>query len=276
MFGSILRRVSGPRGFIQVLAGPRQAGKSTLARQILEATEVPSLFSSADDPAGQDREWLRGQWEDARRLARTAGPAGGLLVLDEIQKIPGWADLIKLLWDEDSASGVPLRVMVLGSAPLLVHRGLSDSLAGRFELVRLPHWSFQEMSQAFGASLDEHLFFGGYPGAFRLISDQDRWRAYILESLIETSISRDILMLTRVDKPALLGQLFRLSCDYSGQVLSFNKMLGQLQDAGNATTLSHYLQLLAGAGMVTGLSRYSGSKVRQRGSSPKLLVLNTA
>jgi predicted AAA+ superfamily ATPase len=166
--------------------------------------------------------------------------------------------------------------MLLGSAPLLVQRGLSESLAGRVELVRVPHWSYAEMQQAFGWNLDRFLYFGGYPGAASLIEDPDRWARYILDSLVETTISRDILLPTRVDKPALLRQLFKLGCDYSGQVLSYQKMLGQLQDAGNTTTLAHYLQLLGGAGMLIGLQKFSGARVRQRGSSPKLVVLNTA
>lgn len=91
-----------------------------------------------------------------------------------------------------------------------------------------------------------------------------------------TQFSRDVLLLTRVDKPALLRRLFELACRYSGQVLSYTKMLGQLQDAGNTTTLAHYLDLLAGAGMVRGLPKYAGDVARSRGSSPKLQVYNTA
>ena len=198
-----------------------------------------------------------------------------LLILDEAQKIPDWSEAVKRLWDEDSAAGLPLRVLLLGSAPLLVQRGLTESLAGRFELIRLPHWSFAEMQEAFSFDLDRFVFFGGYPGAAPLVRDRARWAGYILDSLVETTVSRDILLLTRVDRPALLRQLFRLGCDYSGQVLSYQKMLGQLQEAGNTTTLAHYLELLAGAGMVTGLQKFSGSRVRQRGSSPKLLALKT-
>lgn len=184
--------------------------------------------------------------------------------------------MVKRLWDEDTASGLRLRVMLLGSAPPPRQRGLSESLAGRFELIRVPHWSFGEMRDAFGFDVERYLSFGGYPGAAALVEDPDRWAAYVVDSLIETTVSRDILLLTRVDKPALLRQLFRLGCDYSGQVLSYQKMLGQLQDAGNTTTLAHYLELLSGAGLLTGLRKFSGSRVRQRGSSPKLLVLNTA
>lgn len=199
-----------------------------------------------------------------------------MLVLDEIQEIPAWSDLVKRRWDEDTRAGTRLKVVLLGSAPLLIEHGSTESLAGRFEIVRVPHWSFSEMREAFGWNLDRYLYFGGYPGAATLVEDPARWAAYVLDSLIETTISRDILSLTRVDKPALLRQLFRLSCDYSGQVVSYQKMVGQLQDAGNTTTLAHYLRLLSAAGLVTGVEKFSGARVRQHGSSPKLLVLNTA
>ena len=167
-------------------------------------------------------------------------------------------------------------MVLLGSAPLLVEQGLSESLAGRFEVIRVPHWSLAEMRAAFGITLDEYIYFGGYPGAAPLIGDEARWRRYVLDALIETTISRDVLLLTRVDKPALLRRLFELGCRYSGQELSYTKMLGQLHDAGNTTTLAHYLELLAGAGLLTGLPKFSGNVVRRRGSSPKLQVLNTA
>lgn len=258
-----------------MLAGPRQAGKTTLARQVIEEVEFPAHYASADDPSLRDRAWLEAQWQIGR-LRAGESRRGALLVLDEAQKVGAWSETVKRLWDEDTAARRKLRVLVLGSAPLLLQRGLNESLAGRFELVRVPHWSFSEMRDAFGWDLERYLFFGGYPGSASLIRDQGRWRSYILDSLIETTVARDVLLLTRVDKPALLRQLLRLGCDYSAQVLSYQKMLGQLQDAGNTTTLAHYLELLQGAGLLTGLQKYSGSKVRQRGSSPKLLVLNTA
>jgi len=273
---TLLARIQEPRRFIQVLAGPRQVGKTTLARQAMEIAGLPTTYASADEPALRDRAWLEAQWDAARLQARDADKRGALLILDEAQKIPDWSETVKRLWDEDSAAQMPPRVLLLGSAPLLVQRGLTESLAGRFELIRLPHWSFAEMKEAFGFDLERYVFFGGYPGAAPLVRDQERWARYILDSLVETTVSRDILLLTRVDRPALLRQLFRLGCDYSGQVLSYQKMLGQLQDAGNTTTLAHYLELLAGAGMLTGLQKFSGSRVRQRGSSPKLLALNTA
>lgn len=274
-FETLLARVREPRRHIQIVAGPRQVGKTTLVRQVIAEAKLPAHLASADDPGLRDRAWLDAQWQAGRTIARTAAERQAVLVLDEIQKVGDWSGIVKRLWDEDEATGLDLRVVLLGSAPPLVQRGLSESLAGRFEIVRLGHWSFGEMRLAFGWDLERFLFFGGYPGAAPLVDDLDRWRAYLLDSLIETTLSRDILLLNRVDKPALLRQLFRLGCDYSGQVVAYQKLVGQLQDAGNTTTLAHYLALLGDAGMLRGLAKYSGSAIRQRGSSPKLLVLDT-
>jgi hypothetical protein len=199
-----------------------------------------------------------------------------VLVLDEVHKIGGWSETAKRLWDEDTAAETPLRVVLLGSSPLLMWQGLTESMAGRFEIIPVSHWSYEEMRAAFGWSVEQYVFYGGYPGAAPLLGDYQRWKSYVQESLIETSISRDLLMTTRIDKPALLRRLFELGCNYSGRVLSYQKMLGQLQDAGNTTTLAHYLRLLQGAGLLAGLVKYSPAKVRQRAASPKLLVLNTA
>ena len=143
-------------------------------------------------------------------------------------------------------------------------------------MLRLPHWSLAEMRAAFGWSLEQYLFYGGYPGAAPLVRQPDRWARYVRDSLIEPILSRDVLLLSRVDKPALLRRLLELACAYSGQILSYTKMLGQLQDAGNTTTLAHYLDLLAGAGLVAGLPKYAGGIARRRASSPKLQVFNTA
>ncbi len=277
LFKLLFRRIQEQRRFLQVLVGPRQVGKTTLARQVATDLGCPVHYVSADEPTLQDRAWLGQQWDIARSLTRQkkrAAPA--LLIVDEVQKVQGWSETIKRLWDEDSASAMPLKVLLSGSSPLLVQQGLTESLAGRFEIIPVSHWSFTEMRAAFGWSLEQYIFFGGYPGASALIQDEERWRRYIIDSLIETTISRDILLMTRVDKPALLRRLFHLGCEYSGQILSFQKMTGQLQDAGNTVTLAHYLDLLRGAGLLTGMSKYSGQKIRQRGSSPKLQVLNTA
>lgn len=269
-------RLREPRRFLQVVAGPRQVGKTTLVGQVLSRLDAPSVFVSADEPTVGDTAWLAAQWERGRLAAAGDRKTGAVLVLDEVQKIPRWSETVKRLWDEDTRARRRLKVVLLGSAPLLVQQGLSESLAGRFEIVHAPHWSYAEMRAAFGFSLEEYLYFGGYPGAAPLIGDPMRWRRYLLDALIETTIARDVLLMTRVDKPALLRRLFELGCRYSGQILSYTKMLGQLQDAGNTTTLAHYLDLLGGAGMLAGLQKYAGKSVRQRGSSPKLQVLNTA
>jgi len=275
VFDIVKKRLLEPRQFIQVLAGPRQVGKTTIARQVMEEISTPVHFATADEPTLRDRNWMMQQWEVARLKIKNK-QEGALLILDEIQKVIGWAELVKYLWDEDTRSGYPLKVLLLGSSPLLVQRGLTESLAGRFEIIPVVHWTYAEMREAFRWSLDQYILYGGYPGGAALIKDPERWARYIIDSLIETTIARDILLLTRVDKPALLRRLFQLCCDYSGQVLSYQKMIGQLQDAGNTTTLAHYLDLLGGAGLVVGLPRFSGKHIRQRGSSPKVLVLNTA
>ena len=272
----LLSRLREPRRFLQIITGARQVGKTTLAVQVAEQSGLAHRFASADEPTLRGPEWIAQQWDGARLMAERAEPEGALLILDEIQKAPNWAETVKRLWDEDTRSGRQLEVVLSGSAQLLIGHGLTESLAGRFELLHLPHWSFVEMRAAFGWSLDRYLFYGAYPGAAPLAEQTARWSRYIRDSLIETTMARDVLLLSRVDKPALLRRLFELGCAYSGQILSYTKMLGQLQDAGNTTTLAHYLDLLASAGMLTGLQKYSGAAVRRRSSSPKLQVLNTA
>ncbi len=236
---------------------------------------MPFHYASADQPTLQDRAWIAQQW-DLGRLKVNGRERGAVLVLDEIQKVTNWSDLVKFLWDADTQARRRLKVVLLGSSPLLLQRGLSESLGGRFELIYAPHWSFDEMRRAFGWTCEQFIYYGGFPGSASLIDDPQRWRQYIVDSLVETTISRDILLLTRVDRPALLRRLFYLGCEYSGQVLSYQKMLRQLQEAGNTVTLAHYLDLLGGAGLIAGLPKYSKGQTRQRGSSPKLLVLNTA
>jgi predicted AAA+ superfamily ATPase len=214
---------------------------------------------SADAVDVSNSFWLEQQWETSRIKLKQSGAKEFLLVVDEIQKINNWSETVKMLWDTDTKNNVSLKVVVLGSSRLLIQQGLTESLAGRFETTFMSHWSYSEMHEAFDWNENQYVWFGGYPGAATLISDEQRWKNYVKDSLIETSISKDILMLTRVDKPALMKRLFELSCHYSGQILSFNKMLGQLKDAGNTTTLSHYLSLLSTAGLVAGIEKYSNN-----------------
>lgn len=275
-FNNLVQRLQEKRLFIQILSGPRQVGKTTLILQVLETIGIPYQYASADEPTLRDRLWVAQQWDLARLKIKEAQNKEGLLVLDEIQKITGWSEVVKRLWDKDTRTGFPLKVVLTGSAPLLIQKGLTESLAGRFEIIPVTHWPYTEMKEAFGFSLEQYLYFGGYPGAASLISDEKRWSQYILESIIETTVSKDILLLQRVDKPALLRRLFHLGCDYSGQIVSYQKMLGQLQDAGNTTTLAHYLELLSGCGLICGLQKFSTKRIRQKSSSPKFALFNTA
>lgn len=274
-FHLILKRVKEPRKFIQVLVGPRQVGKTTLALQVLEVLKLPFHYASADELGIYNASWLEQQWEIGRLLISSPHESA-VLVLDEIQKIKEWSTIVKRLWDEDTREKRSLKVLLLGSAPLMIQKGLSESLAGRFEVIPIRHWTFKEMHEIFNWNFEQYVYFGGYPGAATLIDDEERWKTYIINSLIEPTISKDILSLEHIQKPALLRQLFHLGCLYSGQILSYQKMTGQLQDAGNTTTLAHYLELLSTAGLLSGLSKYAGQVVRQRGSSPKFQVQNTA
>jgi predicted AAA+ superfamily ATPase len=296
---SILRQrlAESPR-FMIVVAGPRQIGKTTLVKQALSLHA--STFVAADqalpetiDPFAEQAytsstqalpgsaptaEWLVRQWTQARTRARTQTEGKCyVLAIDEIQKVPRWSEVVKGLWDADRAENLPLHVILLGSSPWLMQKGLTESLAGRYEPIRMAHWSYGEMQSAFDFSLDEYIYFGGYPGSAGLIRDESRWRQYVRSALIHPNIEKDILQMTRVDKPALLKTLFELGCGaYSGQIISYTKLQGQLQDAGNTVTLAHYLELLSQAGMLSGLSKYAGQKHRQRASSPKLNAHNTA
>lgn len=275
-FETLLKRLQEPRRFIQSLIGPRQVGKTTLARQAADALGTPSRYVTADLATLQDASWLRQQWDTTREVAKSEGKA--LLIVDEIQKIPHWSDMVKYLWDQDTASGINLSVMILGSSPWLMQKGLSESLAGRFEIIPISHWSFKEMHEIFGWTLERYLYFGGYPGAAPLADEKnpERWINYINDSIIETTISRDIFLMNQVNKPVLLRRLFQLGCHYSGQILSYSKMLGELQDSGNSTTLAHYVELLDGACLLTGLQKFANQGVRRKGSSPKFAVYNNA
>jgi predicted AAA+ superfamily ATPase len=269
----LIERLNEPRQFIQIVVGARQTGKTTAVVQALKEMSFPQHFVSADDPNLVSVEWLRGEWEQARALAKSGA---AIFVIDEIQKVGKWSSIVKLLWDEDTRLGIPLKVVLTGSSSLLLQKGLSESLMGRFEILYSPHWSYAECKEAFGYSLDDFLFFGGYPGAATLIKDEDRWARYIGTSIVEPTISQDILLMEEVRKPALLRALFMLGSGYSAQELSYTKMLGQLQDAGNTVTLAHYLELLGRASMLTGLQNYSGNQIRARKSSPRFMVFDTS
>ncbi len=270
----ILSRLLEPRRRIQVVAGPRQVGKTTAVEQAVADYRGGYVYKLAEGLGLAPLDWLVSEWNAARVKAKEEG--GYLLIIDEIQKIKGWSEVVKRLWDEDSFNHVELKVCLLGSSRLLLQKGLKESLAGRFEMIDVWHWSFADMHAAFGYTLEDYILFGGYPGAADLRGDAVRWKRYVRDSIIEPSITLDILQLETVAKPELLRQTFALGCNYSGRILSYQKMVGQLQDAGNTTTIAHYLRLLGEAGLLTGLEKLYDEPVRGRSSSPKLAVCNNA
>ena len=272
---TLTRRIADePRRFIQIIFGARQVGKTTLAEQVAANCGLPHLLASCDDPQSGTRGWLAQQWETARKMARGGKPA--LLVIDEIQKISDWSRLVKFEWDQDSRTHCGLKVLLLGSAPLLLQKGLSESLAGRFEKIYLPHWSFAEMRQVFGWTLEQYLHYGGYPGSADLIANPLRWQDYLRAAIIDPLIGRDLVQAGRIDKPAVMHQLFSVGCACSAQIVSYTKLAGLLQERNHTVTLAGYLQLLEQAAMLAGLMKYSGSHLRRRRSSPKLQVFNNS
>ena len=275
-YHTLRSRLQEPRRFMYVLAGPRQVGKSTLVRQVVQGLTIPYSVEVADAVDPKDSDWIRRIWEGARTTMTLRGEQERLLVIDEIQKIDNWSEVVKREWDEDTPRHIQLKVVLLGSSRLLLKKGLSESLAGRFELIRLGHWSYHEMHEAFGMTLDQFIYFGGYPGAAPLVEDEKRWRKYIKDSLVTPSIEKDVLMTATIYKPALMKQLFELGCSYSAEMLSLTKLMGQLQDAGNVTTLAAYLELLDQCTLLKGLQKYAHDDARKRSSIPKYQVYNNA
>lgn len=275
-YNEIQSRINEPRNRIQVIVGPRQVGKSTLIGQILEECTFPYGSYSADDIVNADANWLMQIWETQRLKMETAGEAKRLLVVDEIQKITNWSETVKAEWDRDTREKRELIVVLLGSSRMLIEKGLTESLAGRFELIRLTHWTFNEMRDCFGWSLPQYIYYGGYPGAAQYINNENRWRNYVRDSLIEPSISKDVLMNTNILKPQLLRQLFEIGSNYSGELLSLTKVAAQMQDAGNVTTLAGYLHLLDECNLLCGLQKYAEDNARKYNSIPKFQVYNSA
>jgi hypothetical protein len=269
-------RIHEPRHTIQVITGPRQVGKTTLVNQVLEECALPFSSYSADDVPGVNGDWLSMVWDSQRRLMTANDEAERLLVIDEVQKIFNWSEVVKAEWDRDTREGRELKVVLLGSSRMWLERGLTESLAGRFELIRVSQWTYAEMKACFGWNLYQYMYFGGYPGAARYIHDENRWRDYVRNALIEPAISKDILMGTPILKPQLFRQLFEIGSSYSSQLLSLTKVASQLQDAGNVTTLAGYLHLQEQAGLLCGLQKYAQDTARKYNSVPKFQVFDNA
>jgi len=275
-YKELLLRLSEPRDKIQVISGPRQVGKSTMVKQVLEDTDIPYLSVSADNVPKTDTFWINEMWATARAKMQAANMPEFLLVIDEVHKLDNWSEAVKKEWDDDTRNDLNIKLVILGSSRLLLKDGLTESLAGRFELIRMPHWSYVEMRDAFDMDLNHYIYFGGYPGGAKYILDERRWRRYIKDSIIAPAIEQDILATKTIYKPALMRQLFDLGCVYSSKELSLNKMLGQLQDAGNVTTLANYLNTLGEGRLLCGLQKYAKDEARKYNSVPKMMVYNTA
>jgi len=274
----IVDRLLEPRKFMQVVMGPRQVGKTTVVKQAIQSlsNEIPHLIFSADNVPATQNSWISDCWSTARTQMKLEGAKELIMVIDEIQKLKDWSEVVKKEWDDDTFHDINLKVILLGSSRVLLQKGLADSLAGRFETIKMTHWTYAEMHEAFGLSLDEYIYYGGYPGAMSLIKEPDRWNNYVKDSIIDATINKDILFDMAISKPALLRQTFELGAFYSGQIVSLTKMVGSLQDAGNTTTLSGYLNILKDSGLLAGIQKFSIDKARQRASIPKFQVFNSA
>lgn len=272
----LIMHLQEPRRTIQVVAGPRQVGKTTLVKQVLQQLSTPSRFFNADGVEPDDKDWIAARWEEVRALMHFNQYQEMVLVIDEVHKINNWSEQVKREWDADTFNDVNIKVVLLGSSRLLLKKGLTESLAGRFEILSMTHWSFQEMQEAFGWDINQYVYFGGYPGSAPYVNNEARWRKYMRESIIAPAIEKDVLQTTYIYKPALMHQLFHLGCAYSGELLSYNKMLGLLQDAGNATTLVNYMEVLGESKLLTGLPKYVKDASRKYRTIPKLQVYNNA
>ena len=272
----ITERLKESRHFLQVELGPRQVGKTTVIKQVVNDLKIPYQIYSADSIPATQTSWISDCWNTARVQMRVENLPEFILIIDEVQKIKNWSEVVKKEWDADTFNDINMKVVLLGSSRVLLEKGLSDSMMGRFEEIRMTHWSYPEMRDAFGISLEQYLYFGGYPGAVFLIEDEERWAQYINGAIIDATINKDILYDSPISKPALLRQTFELGTAYSGEIVSLTKMVGALQDAGNTTTLAGYLNLLGDSGLLTGLQKFAMDKSRQRASAPKFQVYNNA
>jgi len=258
------QRLAAKNPRIQVLVGPRQVGKTTGVKQLLSRYPHASLYANADDLLTTDRTWLVEQWQNALVQGKQT-----LLVIDEVQKVPNWSETLKALWDKNPDI---IKVIVLGSSSLQLQKGLTESLAGRFELLKTYHWTFHELETCFAYDLDRYLTYGGYPGAVAYEDDFDRWYSYLKDSIIEAVIGKDILLNHKVGNPALFRQAFEILCRYPAQEISYTKLLGQLQDKGNTDLVKYYIELYSGAFLIHPLEKYSRKEYLVRSSSPKIMV----
>ncbi|MCC8071216.1 MAG: ATP-binding protein [Bacteroidales bacterium] len=276
IYQEVVERLKEPRNKIQVIVGPRQVGKTTMIEQVLSQYDSPYESVSTDGVVNASRDWLAEVWESQRMKMLVRKEERRLLVIDEVQKIDNWSEIVKAEWDRDTREKRNLLVVLLGSSRMLIQKGLTESLSGRFELIRMTHWTYTQMHDCFGWDINQYIYYGGYPGAAAFIINVKRWADYVKDSLIETTISKDALLNTKIIKPQLLRQLFELGSSYSGQELSLTKVVGLLQDRGNVSTLAEYLQTLHECELLCGLQKFAMDKARKYNSVPKFQVHNSA
>jgi len=253
---------------IQAVIGPRQVGKTTGILQFLESYNRPHHYISADAILNPGREWLLEQWQRALLKGNNT-----LLAIDEIQKIPNWAETIKQLWDKQKTQTTSIHLLLSGSSSLSLEHGMTESLAGRLEVIYVPHWDYHESRQLANLSLESYLRYGGYPKSYDFLDDIDRWQNYLTSSIIDRVIDKDILQYAPVKKPALFRQAFELVCCYPSQEISYRKLLGQLQDKGNTDLIKYYLSLFEGAFLIKTLHKYHNQPFKTKASSPKIIPL---
>ena len=268
-------RMAEPRRRMQIVMGPRQVGKSTLVGQFTEETSVPFDFFAADSVNRFDTSWIPNKWQQARMRMDIHSEQEHILIIDEVQKIKGWSEQVKKEWDEDSRNHRNLKVILLGSSRLLLQKGLEESLEGRFETIKMGYWDWQEMHDAFGFSMDEYVYFGGFPGLAPDIQDEDRWRNLMEDSIISPILTRDILEIEEIRNPALLRQVFELACTESAKELSLTKMQGTM-NSGTVPTIKNYLDILSKSMTVQPLQNYFPSRIKEKQSVPKMQVYNNA
>ena len=268
-------RMAEPRRRMQIVMGPRQVGKSTLVGQFTEGTSVPFDFFAADNVNRFDTSWIPNKWQQARMRMDIHSEQEHILIIDEVKKIKGWSEQVKKEWDEDSRNHRNLKVILLGSSRLLLQKGLEESLEGRFETIKMGYWDWQEMHDAFGFSMDEYVYFGGFPGLAPDIQDEDRWRNLMEDSIISPILTRDILEIEEIRNPALLRQVFELACTESAKELSLTKMQGTM-NSGTVPTIKNYLDILSKSMTVQPLQNYFPSRIKEKQSVPKMQVYNNA
>ncbi len=253
-------------GFLQVIIGPRQIGKTTTVLKYLNESHPNKFhFYSADEVFNASATWLLEIWSKARSEQK-------ILVIDEIQKCENWSAIIKKFWDEDKRNKITFPCILLGSSSLEIQKGLTESLTGRFQLHKAFHWNHEESKNGYGLTFSDYLKIGGYPGSYSFKNRTD-WAKYVKQSIIQTVIEKDILQYHNVKSPALFRQAFEIIMSYPAQEISYTKLLGQLQDKGNTELIKYYLSLYEGAFLVKILEKYSAKKIITKSSTPKILPL---